>query len=145
MTMTATLLLVSGVPMSAAKECAMPMPAAGTMADMHAMHGMQQVEQRQEMQDMHAAHGMQAEQDKAMQHHHDATPASKGRQAQIKAECCCPSHGLIDSLPHLLAPHMTSELSIPTQANVPADSIYVETDWLVRKTRIPLPPPEFTS
>ena len=143
-TMTATLLLVSGVPMSSAKECAMPMPDTGIMADMHAMHGMQQSADQQEMHaahDMHEMHGGEM----SMQHEHAAAPQPRGRLAEIKSECCCSFHGLIDSLPHLLAPHMTSDIAMLTEAGSESGLLYVETAWLVRKARIPLPPPELIS
>jgi len=150
MTMTATLLIISGVPMSPAKECAMPMKGGAGMGEMHAMHGMPSAAEQQEMHDMHSMHEMHDMQamhdgDEPMQHEHAAAPQPRGRLAEIKAECCCSFHGLIDSLPHLLAPHMTSDPSVLSLAGPSADSTYVETNWLVRKTRIPLPPPELIS
>lgn len=139
MIMSATLLIVSGVPMAAAKECAMPMPQ---MQKMHAADG-GMAAMHEDMHGMKGMHDQMRDEAMPMQHKHDPAAASDQHEEQIMAECCCSFHGLIDSLPHLLAPHMTSDTAALAKADAKGTSLYVETAWLVRKTRIPLPPPEF--
>lgn len=120
--MTATMLMISGVPMSAARECAMPMQGVHDMSGMH--H--QMADGDMEMQ----------------QQRHNPASAVAGYDEQIMAECCCSFHGLIDSLPHLLAPCMASETVPLAEAGSENSALYVETAWLARLPRIPLPPPE---
>jgi len=123
MMMSITLLIVSSVPMSAAAICAIPMHTSfhdDIAAD---------VEQGQPHEDAH------------VQHEHVMALNGDLQHDRIERGCGC--HNSIDSLPHLLAPHMTSDTIQMTEqlsASVPTQP---ETIWLGSAVRVPLPPPQY--
>lgn len=120
MMMSVTVLIVSSVPMSAvAAICDIPVhssSSAGMAADMQSEH------------DIHAdhEHGM----------------ALDGDWQHERIECGCGCHNSADSLPHLLAPHMTSDTIQMAEHLSIAVPVRLEMAWQMRAVRVPLPPPQ---
>ena len=87
MTMTITLLIISSVPMSVATAACAPPTHNTSSAEVAA--------------DKHSEHDQHAE------HEHSMTLNNDWQHDRI--ECGCGCHNSIDSLPQLLAPHLTSD------------------------------------
>ena len=123
MMMSATLLILSSVPMSAvAAICDIPVHTSS--------HDDMAVDMEQ---------GMQHE-DAHVQHEHSMALNSDWQHDRI--ECGCGCHNSIDSLPHLFAPHLTSD-TVRLAEQLPAVlSVRFKTAWLVYAVRVPLPPPQ---
>ncbi len=123
MMMSVTLLIVSSVPMSAvAAICTIPVNAS--------VHDDMAADMGQGMQ-----HG-----DEHVQHEHSMALNSDWQHERI--ECGCGCHNSIDSLPHLLAPHMTSDTIQMAEHLSMAVPVRLEMAWLVHAVRVPLPPPQ---
>jgi hypothetical protein len=123
MLVSVTLLIISSVPISAATAfCTIPVHTS-TMDDMAA-----DMDQGMLHEDTH------------VQHDHDMALNNDWQRDRI--ECGCGCHNSIDSLPHVLAPHMTSDsIQMPEQLSVTVQ-VQPETAWLVHAVRVPLPPPQ---
>jgi hypothetical protein len=121
MTMTFTLLIISSVPMSlAAAACAVPVHNTSS-AEMAA--------------DMHSEHDQHAE--------HEHSMALNNDWQHDRIECGCGCHNSIDSLPQLLAPHMTSDAIHMTEQLTVAVANQPGLAWQVATVRVPLPPPQY--
>lgn len=123
MMMSLTLLIISSVPTSAvAAFCTIPVQSS-SHDDMAA-----------EME-----HGTMHE-ETHVQHEHNMALNDDWQRDRI--ECGCGCHNSIDSLPHLFAPHLTSD-TVQMAEQLPAElSVRFETAWLVYTVRVPLPPPQ---
>ena len=121
MTMSVTLLIISSVPMSAAAvDCAVPVHASSA---------------ENKTADLLSEHHMSVE------HEHAVALNSDWQHDRI--ECGCGCHNNIDSLPQLLAPHMTSDAIQMTEQIPGSVENQLEMAWLVSVIRIPLPPPQY--
>jgi hypothetical protein len=121
--MSVTLLIISSVPMSAmAAMCDTPVQTSAH-DDMTANMGQ----------------GM-AHEDEHVQHEHSMALNSDWQRDRI--ECGCGCHNSIDSLPHLFAPHMTSDTIQIAEHLFVVVPVRFETAWLVYTVRVPLPPPQ---
>lgn len=123
MMMSVTLLIISIVPMSAAAvDCAVPVhvsSSAEVTADLSSEH------------DMH------------IEHEHAIALNNDWQRDRI--ECGCGCHNSIDSLPQLLAPHMTSDAIQLTVQHSFTVQFRLETAWQLSAVRVPLPPPQHLS
>jgi hypothetical protein len=121
--MSATLLIVSSAPMvAAAADCPPAHEAAMTRAgaDYHAhVHDLQQ------------------------QGRHDHAMALIGDWQNDRIECGCGCHSSVDSLPHLLAPHMASDAVRMTGQLSIKVSLQPGMAWQSSPVRVPLPPPQY--
>jgi len=78
--------------------------------------------------------------DEHVQHEHSMTLNNDWQRDRI--ECGCGCHNSADSLPHLLAPHMTSDIIQMAEHLSAMLPVRPETAWLVHAVRVPLPPPQ---
>jgi hypothetical protein len=121
MTISLTLLIISSVPMSAAAvACAVP------------VHNRLSAEIAADIQ---SGHGMYAE--------HEHGMALNNDWQHDRIECGCGCHNSIDSLPQLLAPHMTSDSIQMTDQLADSVANQPEKAWLAAAVRVPLPPPQY--
>jgi hypothetical protein len=127
MTMSVTMLIVSSMPMAiGAADCPPPAYEAATAEFVTG--------------DRMHAHNIH-QQDEYMQQQYGMALAGDWQKDRI--ECGCGHHNSIDSLPHLLAPHMTSaaiQMTDQPSATVP---IQFDAVWQTSAKRVPLPPPQY--
>ncbi|GAV21312.1 hypothetical protein MMIC_P2295 [Mariprofundus micogutta] len=122
-----TLLIISSAPLSVeAASCAMPehdMVSEQSMADGHAHH---------------VNHDESATADSGHEHH----MALMNDWQKDRIECGCGCHRSVDSLPHLLAPHMIDSASFHAGNASSMVSIKPVTLLVMAAVQVPLPPPQ---
>lgn len=120
----ATLLFVSSVPAFAeAVRCAGPAQAVEMMDGEHAGH-----------------HHDEAIEESDQGHDHSS--ALKGDWQKDRIECGCGCHRSVESLPHLLAPHMIDIALFQVEVTSVVASIRSEPALAIEALRIPVPPPQ---
>lgn len=123
MFMTCTLLIISCMPsVSLAAMCAMPLPASASIEKLAA-----------EYADKHQNHTM------AMTLQHDDMMHGDWQTSRIECGCGCHQH--LDSLPHLLSPHIMSQaVEIPKNKAVQGIEFYAYSRIFYIPS-VQLPPP----
>jgi len=73
---------------------------------------------------------------------HEHSKALNSDWQRDRIECGCGCHNSADALPHLLAPHMTSDTIQMAEHLSAMLPVRPETAWLLHVVRVPLPPPQ---
>jgi histidinol-phosphate/aromatic aminotransferase/cobyric acid decarboxylase-like protein len=127
MTMSVTMLIVSSMPMAiGAANCPPPAYEAATAESVAG--------------DRMYAHNIYQQNGYVKQQY---GMALAGDWQKDRIECGCGHHNSIDSLPHLLAPHMTSVVIQMTDQPSAAVPIQLDAVWQTSAVRVPLPPPQY--